>query len=92
MPAAHRVVGIGEVDELRVHLRRLGDQRLRVLPVAGIGHLVQDAAEARHVVVERRIGPVRGDDRVALGHQKAHEVAQKAVDPLAHDDVLGAMS
>jgi hypothetical protein len=50
---------------------------------------VQDTAETRDMVVERGIGPVRGDHRIARLDQQAHEVAQEPVDPLAHDEVRG---
>lgn len=41
MIGAHRIVGIGDIDELRAHLRRLRDQRLRIFVVIGIGYFVQ---------------------------------------------------
>ena len=69
MPSAHRVVGIGEVDELGVHLRRFGEKRRRVFVIVAVGHFVQHAAKACDMVVEGRVGSFGGHHRVAFAHQ-----------------------
>ena len=87
MPASHRVVGIGEIDQFCINRPRLGQKRVWIFMVARIGHLVQHAAKTRHMVVEGGIGPVRGHDRIAGADEQPHEIAQQPVDPLAHHDI-----
>jgi len=89
VPAAHRVVGIGDVDQFRACFPCLGDQGYRVFGVTGIWHPVQCAAVARDVVGEGRIGPGGGHDRVARFHHEPHQFAQEPVDAGAHHDGIG---
>jgi hypothetical protein len=88
MPGAHRVVGVGEVDERRPRLARRRGEAVEIGGVVAVGHGPQHAAEARDVVVEGRVGAERGDDRGAGRHQQADEAAEQAVDALADHDVL----
>jgi len=67
---------------------RAGDERGQILGIAGIRHLVQHTAKARHMVVECRIRPVRFHHRVAGDHKQPHQIAQKAVDPFSHHHVV----
>ena len=85
-PAAHRVVGIGDIDQLGPGLARPGEERVRILGIVAVGHLVQHAAEARHVVVEGRIGAVGGHHRVARLDQQADQRAEQPVDAFADGD------
>ena len=85
--AAHRIVGIGDVDQFCLRFPGLGDQTGGVFMVAGIGDGVQGAAIARHVKVEGRIGPGAGHNMVARPDQQAADKAQQAVDPFARHDV-----
>jgi hypothetical protein len=89
VPAAHRVVGICEVDEFRPGFPGLGEERGGVLGIVAVGHRVERAAEARDMEVEGRIGAEGGDDRIALGHEHPDEVAEEPVDAFADDDVAG---
>jgi hypothetical protein len=89
VPRAHRVVGIGKVDQLGACFPCAVEQRGDILVIVAIGHLVQCAAETGHVVVEGRICPLRGDDCIARRHEKPHEVAQQPVDTFAHQHVFG---
>ena len=89
MPAAHRVVGVGEVDQRRAGAAGGEEQRLGVLGVVAVGDGDEAAAEAGDMVGEGRVGAGRGDDRRAGGDQQADEVAEQAVDALADDDVRG---
>jgi len=87
LPRAHRVVRIGEIDEPRPGPGRAGDKAVRVLGVVAVGHLVQHAAEARDMVVEGRIGAVRGHHRLARGEEQSHREAEQPVDALARHDL-----
>jgi len=87
MPTAHRVVGIGEIDEFRANLSGFGKKRRGILVIIAVGHFVERPAVTRHMVVECRIGPARGHHRIAIGYKQSHEIAQEPVDPLARNDV-----
>jgi hypothetical protein len=80
VPAAHRIVRIGEVDQFRRFLPRLGEERLGVLGVVAVGDRVQGSAEARDVEIECRVGAEGGDDRVAGAHEHPDEIAEETVD------------
>ena len=58
MPGAHRIVGIGQIDQFRTNLCGLCHQRHRIFVILSVGYFVQGAAKAEHMIVERRIGPV----------------------------------
>ena len=81
--AAHRIVGIGEIDQLGP--RRAGhvQQGLGVFVIAPVGHTVQRAAKACHVEIEGRITAERRDDRHAGLNHHAHHQPQKIVDAFA---------
>ncbi len=88
VPAAHRVVGIAEIDQRRVDLGRLGEQRVGVFGIVPVGNGVQFAAIAPDVIVESRIGPGRCHHRSPLRHQQPHQRAQQRVDPRPDHQVL----
>ena len=56
--------------------------------VALVGDFVQGAAKARDMEIEGRIGPVRGDNRIAGADNQAHKIAQQPVNPFAHNDIF----
>ena len=87
MPCPHRVVGIGDVDELRAGRGRQSHQRLGVVVIAFVRRLVQHPAIARDVEIERRVGAVGGDDRIPRFDQQTHQIAEQPVDPFAHGDM-----
>ena len=88
VPCAHRVVGVGEVDEFRTDLFRPSKERGRVFVIVLVGNLVELPAEPRDVVVEGGIGSVGGDDGIAGFDQQADKIPQKAVNPFAHNDIF----
>ena len=88
MPCAHRVVGIGQIDQLGIHFGGLGKQGLGVFVIALVGHLVQHAAKPCDVEIERRIGPVRSHHRIARFQQHPAQIAQHPVNPFAHHHIF----
>ena len=64
VPAAHRIVGIGEIDQFCAQEAGLLGKALRVLVIAQIWYHMQGAAIAGGMVVEGRIGPVGGENGI----------------------------
>ena len=89
MPAAHRIVRIGQVNKLGPNLRRFCKKRGGIFVIVPVRRGVEHAAKASHVIVESWIGAKRGDNRVPRCDQQADEIAQKPVDPFAHHHVFG---
>ncbi|AMY70269.1 hypothetical protein FALB51S_03872 [Frigidibacter albus] len=89
MVRAHRVVGVGDVEQPGAGFGGAGQQCLGVFMGAAIAHLVEHAAIACDMEVEGRIGAVRGDDGIARRDQHPHQVAQQPVDALAHHHMRG---
>ena len=89
MVAAHRIIGIGEVDQPGLSGFGGGKQGFGVFMIAKIGHAGQRAAKAGDVKIEGWIGAGRGDDRDAGVQRQAGEIAEKAVDPLTDDNMGG---
>ena len=89
VPGAHRVVGVGDVDELGAGLGSLFDERLGVLVVVAVGHGDDLSAEARDMVVEGRVGARGGDHCVAGADREPDEVAEQPVDAFADHDIGG---
>ena len=89
VPRAHRIVGVGEVDQLGLRGFGLGQQCLGVFMVAPVRDLVQDAAKARYVEIEGGIGPIRCHHRITGADKQPHQIAQQSIDPFADHDMIG---
>ena len=89
MPGAHRVVRVGDVNQLGADLGRFGDQRHGVFVIVLIGNGFQHAPKARDVIVEGRIRALRGHHRVARSNEQSHQIAKDPVDPFAYQNILG---
>ena len=90
VPCPHRVVRIGQIDQLRPHLGRLTEQGAGVFVVVAIGNLVQHPAKSRDMIIKRGISPVGRDNRIALFDHKPDQIAQQPVNAFADHDVFGA--
>ena len=80
MPGAHRIVGVGEIDERRIERAHCIEQGFEIDPVVAVGHRFQHPAEARDVVVERRVCTKRRDHRHPRLDDHPHHVAEHLVD------------
>ena len=58
VPAAHRVVGVRQIDDFGFDLGRLGDQCVYVFVIVAERHFVQRAAKTHDVIVEGGVGAV----------------------------------
>ena len=71
MPAAHWIVGIGEIDQFRVQQARLLCEALRVLVIVQIWHGMDRATIASGMIMECWIGAERGENGVSWRNGEA---------------------
>ena len=79
MPRAHRIVWIGDVDELGLFPACDLIQRLQIFAVVSVRHCVQAPAVAFDVIVERGIGSQRGDDGISGIYKQTYKQAKQVV-------------
>ena len=90
-PGAHRIVGIGEIDERAPFPGCTAvEQVVEALPVVLVGHGDQPPARARDMEVEGRVGAERRHHRRARLDEHAHDQAEQPVDALADNHVFVA--
>mmetsp|Transcript_6606 Transcript_6606/g.21693 ORF Transcript_6606/g.21693 Transcript_6606/m.21693 type:complete len:396 (-) Transcript_6606:39-1226(-) len=88
VPRATGVVRIDDVEHLRIHLPRLGQQRVQVLPVVvAVGHSVQVASAPGYEIVQSRVCPAGRDQSVARRNQEVGRVRQEPVHSLTNHNV-----
>ena len=88
VPASHRVVRVGEIDERRIFALHGFKQRLHILAIVTIGHGHEPAAEAGNMVVEGGISAERGNDRRIVADDQTHHEPQKPVDTFADNEAI----
>ena len=79
MPGAHRVVGIGEIDQRCIFASHGVEQRIQVLVVIAERHGDKLAAKACDMEIEGWIGTERGDDRGSWLDDQPDNESQKPV-------------
>ena len=87
-PGAHRVVGVGEIDQRRVLALHRRKQSVEAFAVVFVWHGDQPPAETCDVEVEGRVGPERGDDSHARRDHHAHDEVEQPVYAFADDDIV----
>ena len=88
VPGPHGVVGIREVDERRPARAHACEDRLQIDAIVAVGDRLQVSAEPRDLVVEGRIGAVRGHHRHSGLDQHPDRQSEQLVDAPRHADVV----
>jgi len=89
-PGTHRVIGIGDIDQLGRNLDGLLQQCSRVFVVIGEGYHHEVSAKAVHMKIEGWIGPERCHHIDAGLHINAGNTAQQRVNSSPKNNVLNA--